>query len=74
MTPLLYILQKRHNSVKASKLNLGTFLMVHFLLLILKKTVFRALLIRWDVSSYDEFLCERRKLMAALIEKYYKGL
>lgn len=27
-----------------------------------------------DVSSYDQFLIERRKLMAALIEKYYKGL
>ena len=27
-----------------------------------------------DVSSYDDFLRERRKLMAALIEKYYKGL
>ena len=27
-----------------------------------------------DVSSYDEFLRERRKMMAALIEKYYKGL
>ena len=27
-----------------------------------------------DVSSYDDFLVERRKMMAALIEKYYKGL
>ncbi len=27
-----------------------------------------------DVSSYDDFLSERRKMMAALIEKYYKGL
>lgn len=27
-----------------------------------------------DVSSYDSFLIERRKLMASLIEKYYKGL
>ena len=27
-----------------------------------------------DVSSYDDFLRERRKMMAALIEKYYKGL
>ena len=27
-----------------------------------------------DVSSYDVFLLERRKMMAALIEKYYKGL
>lgn len=27
-----------------------------------------------DVSFYDEFLRERRKMMAALIEKYYKGL
>ena len=27
-----------------------------------------------DVSSYDAFLLERRKKMAALIEKYYKGL
>lgn len=27
-----------------------------------------------DVSSYDSFLIERRKMMAALIEKYYKGL
>lgn len=29
---------------------------------------------KMDVSSYDDFLRERRKLMAALIEKYYKGL
>ena len=28
----------------------------------------------WNVSDYDEFLQERRKMMAALIEKYYKGL
>lgn len=27
-----------------------------------------------DVSSYEDFLRERRKMMAALIEKYYKGL
>ena len=27
-----------------------------------------------DVSSYDAFLLQRRKMMAALIEKYYKGL
>lgn len=27
-----------------------------------------------DVSSYDSFLIERRKMMASLIEKYYKGL
>ena len=27
-----------------------------------------------DVSSYDAFLLERRKMMATLIEKYYKGL
>ncbi|MBQ4587104.1 MAG: DUF262 domain-containing protein [Clostridia bacterium] len=27
-----------------------------------------------DIASYDNFLIERRKLMAALIEKYYKGL
>ncbi len=27
-----------------------------------------------NVSSYDGFLRERRKLMAALIERYYKGL
>lgn len=27
-----------------------------------------------DVSAYDDFLRERRKMMAALIERYYKGL
>ena len=27
-----------------------------------------------DVSSYDAFLLERRKMMATLIERYYKGL
>lgn len=27
-----------------------------------------------DVSSYEAFLLERRKMMASLIEKYYKGL
>lgn len=29
---------------------------------------------KMDVSSYDNFLSERRRLMAALIERYYKGL
>lgn len=29
---------------------------------------------KMDVSSYDKFLSERRRLMAALIERYYKGL
>lgn len=29
---------------------------------------------KMDVSSYDNFLSERRKLMAVLIERYYKGL
>ena len=27
-----------------------------------------------DIASYDNFLVERRKMMASLIEKYYKGL
>ena len=27
-----------------------------------------------DVSCYDAFLLERRKMMAAQIERYYKGL
>lgn len=30
--------------------------------------------IKMDVSDYDDFLVERRKLMAAMIEKYYKSL
>ena len=30
--------------------------------------------VKMDVSNYDEFLIERRKLMAAMIEKYYKSL
>lgn len=29
---------------------------------------------KMDVSSYEDFLLERRKMMAALIKKYYKGL
>lgn len=29
---------------------------------------------KMDVSSYDNFLSERRRLMATLIERYYKGL
>ena len=31
-------------------------------------------IVEMDVSSYDNFLIERRKMMAKLIEKYYKGL
>jgi len=27
-----------------------------------------------DVDDYDSFLAERRKMMAAMIEKYYKSL
>ena len=30
--------------------------------------------INMDVDNYDGFLVERRKLMAAMIEKYYKSL
>lgn len=30
--------------------------------------------IHMDVNDYDNFLAERRKLMAAMIEKYYKSL
>ena len=30
--------------------------------------------IHMDVNDYDKFLEERRKLMAAMIEKYYKSL
>ena len=33
-----------------------------------------ASIVTMDVSSYDEFLAERRKMMAALIEHYYKAL
>lgn len=29
---------------------------------------------KMDVSSYEDFLLERRKMMATLIKKYYKGL
>ena len=31
-------------------------------------------IVNMDVSNYDEFLIERRKMMAAMIEKYYKSL
>lgn len=31
-------------------------------------------LTKMDVTDYEEFLVERRKLMAKLVEKYYKGL
>lgn len=31
-------------------------------------------IIKMNVSDYEEFLVERRKLMAKLVEKYYKGL
>ena len=30
--------------------------------------------VKMDVKDYEEFLVERRKLMAAMIEKYYKAL
>ena len=29
---------------------------------------------KMDVSNYDDFLRERRKMMANMIEKYYKSL
>lgn len=31
-------------------------------------------IVNMDVSNYDDFLIERRKMMAAMIEKYYKSL
>ena len=30
--------------------------------------------VHMDASSYDEFLAERRKLMAAMMRRYYMGL
>ena len=30
--------------------------------------------VKMDVMDYEGFLVERRKLMAAMIEKYYKSL
>lgn len=30
--------------------------------------------VKMDVKDYDAFLVERRKMMAAVIEKYYKAL
>lgn len=30
--------------------------------------------VKMDVKDYDDFLVERRKMMAAMIEKYYKAL
>ena len=31
-------------------------------------------IVNMTVDDYDRFLSERRKLMAAMIEKYYKSL
>lgn len=31
-------------------------------------------IINMDINDYDDFLLKRRKLMAKLIEKYYKNL
>jgi len=31
-------------------------------------------IVNMTVKDYDKYLIERRKLMAKLIEKYYKGL
>ena len=40
----------------------------------LRENCIPANIMEMDVSSYDAFLIERRKMMAQLIEKYYKGL
>lgn len=58
----------------SGKIELGNISTCEALFENLAENAIPAEVVTMDVKNYDVFLSERRKMMAALIEKYYKGL
>jgi hypothetical protein len=71
--PCVYF-TKANNQCETKEITLGNISDVALLASNLAENCIPANIVEMDVSSYDNFLIERRKMMAKLIEKYYKGL
>lgn len=71
--PYIYFTQAK-NQCQTKELVVGNICNEELLESNLAENCIPADIAEMDVSSYDSFLIERRKLMAKLIEKYYKGL
>ncbi len=72
-SPTVYF-KKVKKQCKTKKIELGNISDESLLLSNLSENCIPNNIDTMDVSSYDNFLQERRKMMATLIEKYYKGL
>ncbi len=72
-SPTVYF-TKAKRQCKTKEIELGNISDESLLLSNLSENCIPTGIDKMDVSSYDNFLSERRKLMAALIERYYKGL
>ena len=71
--PCVYF-AKANNQCETKEITLGNISDEVLLASNLAENCIPANIAEMDVSSYDQFLIERRKMMAKLIEKYYKGL
>ena len=71
--PCVYF-SKVNNQCETGIIELGNISDAELLAKNLEENCIPANIADMDVSSYNDFLAERRKLMAKLIEKYYKNL
>ena len=71
--PCVYFTQANHQC-KTKEITLGNISDETLLASNLTENCIPTNIAEMDVSDYDTFLIERRKMMAQLIEKYYKGL
>ncbi len=62
------------NQCKSGKIEIGNILSEDELYTNLEENCIPKEIVIMTVKDYEKFLMERRKLMAKLIEKYYKGL
>lgn len=72
--PRYTINAKVHNQCETGNVELGNISDKNLLEKNLEENCIPTDIVNMDVSRYDEFLAERRKLMAKLIERYYKNL
>ena len=62
------------NQCKSKDIQIGNILEENELMTNLAENAIPAEVVNMNVKDYESFLIERRKLMAAMIEKYYKSL
>ena len=62
------------NQCKSGKIEIGNILSEDELYTNLEENCIPKEIVTMTVKDYEKFLMDRRKLMAKLIEKYYKGL